>query len=209
MTRVAWALLVAAPLSWAGDGVIFYSKSFPGSKPAYMEIEIQPDGRAQYKESAGDEAPVKFQLLPDEVKTIQELAGKLEFFQRNLESGLPVARMGEKTYRWTDAANSTVRHETKYNYTQDLDAQALQDWFERMTETVNLFYELDRTVRFEPLGVNKALLQLESAWDRKRLIGWELYTPLLNRVVKNDRYLNMDRERAGRLKAVFEEARAK
>lgn len=206
MTRLAWALALCSAFASAQEGVIFYSKSFPGSKPAYLEIEIQPDGQAQYKESAEDDLPIKFKLLPEELKTIHELASKLDHFNRNLESGLAVAKMGEKTYRWT---KDKERFESKFNYSQDLDAQALQDWFEKMTETVNLFYDLDRTVRFEPLGVNKAMLHLESAWDRKRLIGWEIFAPLLNRVIKNDRYLNMDRERAARLKATFEEARQK
>ncbi len=209
MQRLAWAILLCAAWGWAGEGLLFYSKSFPGSKPAYLEITIHPDGQAEYKESADDALPVKFKLQPEELKTIQELLGKLDYFKRPLESGLPVAKMGEKTFRWTSGHDGKDRFESKFNYTQDLDAQALQDWFEKMTETVNLFYELDRTVRFEPLGVNRSLLLVESAWDRKRLIGWELYAPLLNRIVKNDRYLNMDRERAGRLKAMFEEARAK
>jgi hypothetical protein len=204
MLQILLFLLACAPMMAEQDGVLFYSKSFPGSKPAYMEIEIRPSGEAQYKESTTDDLPVKFRLQDSEKEAIFALAGKLGHFSRPLESGLPVAKMGEKTYRWT--AGDKVQ-ETKFNYSHDLDAQALQDWFEKMTETVNLFYDLDRTVRFEPLGVNRVLLLVEAAWDRKRLIGWELYYPLLNRVIKNDRYLNMDRERATRLKAIFEEAR--
>jgi autonomous glycyl radical cofactor GrcA len=206
MHRLLQALVCATILAQADDGIVFYSKSFPGSKPEYMEIEIQATGEAQYKESAADDLPVKFKLLDEERTAIYALVEKLEFFQRKLESGLPVAKMGEKTYRYSKDGK---KYEVKFNYSQDLDAQALQDWFEKMTETVNLFYDLDRTVRFEPLGVNRALLLLESAWDRKRLIGIELYYPLLNRVIKNDRYLNMDRERAGRLKTAFEESRKK
>jgi hypothetical protein len=72
---------------------------------------------------------------------------------------------------------------------------------------VNLFFELDRTARFEPLGVDKALLRIEAAWDKKRLVSWEIFYPMMNRVIKNDRYLNMARERAGRLKELFEGAR--
>ncbi|MDX2267625.1 MAG: hypothetical protein NW208_05935 [Bryobacter sp.] len=203
-----WRILFLVPLLLVGlqaeEGVIFYSKSFPGSKPAYLEIEVLPTGEARYKESADDELPVKFKLQAAELEAIQTLASKLEYFAKPLESGLPVAKMGEKTYRYT---NGNKKHEAKFNYTQDPDAQALQDWFEKMTETVNHFYDLDRTVRFEPLGVNRTLLQLEAAWDRQRLIGYELYLPLLNRIIKNDRYLNMDRDRAARLKTAFEEAR--
>lgn len=200
---LAFLLLAFLPLV-AQEGVIFYSKNFPGSKPAYLEIEIQPSGEAIYKESADDDQPVKFQLRPEEVKAIWELAGKVDFFKRKLESGLPVARMGEKTYRFTKGAEKA---EVQYNYSQDVDAQALQDWFEKMTETVNLYFDLDRTSRFEPLGVDKALLRIEAAWDRKRLVAFEVYYPLLRKLIKNDRYLNMARERAARLQAAFEQAR--
>lgn len=205
MIPIVWLLLAAWPLA-AQEGTIFYSKSFPKSKPEYMEIVVEATGEAIYKESAEDEQPVKFKLMPDEVKAVWELAGKVNWFERKLESDLPVARMGEKTYRYTNGAK---KNEIKFNYTQDLDGQALQDWFERMTETVNLYFDLERTAKFERLGVDRALLHLEAAWDRKRLLSYELYYPLLNRIIKNDSYLNMARDRAARMKAMFEESRKK
>ncbi len=204
MNRFVW-MLTALPLL-AQEGTIFYSKNFPKSKPEYMEILLQASGEAIYKESAEDDQPVKFKLMPYEVKTVWELAAKVEFFQKKLESGLPVARMGEKSYRYTHGA---VKHEVSFNYSQDLDAQALQDWFEKMVETVNLYFDLERTAKFERLGVDKALLHLEAAWDKNRLVAYELYYPLLNRVIKNDSYLNMARERAARILAMLEEARKK
>lgn len=204
MNRLLW-MLVALPVL-AQEGTIFYSKSFPKSKPEYMEIVLQASGEAIYKESAEDDQPVKFKLMPDEVQAVWGLAAKVDFFQKKLESGLPVARMGEKSYRYT---NGAVKHEVSFNYSQDLDAQALQDWFEKMVETVNLYFDLERTAKFERLGVDKALLHLEAAWDKKRLVAFELYYPLLNRVAKNDSYLNMARERAARMLAMFEEARKK
>ncbi len=205
MMRLVWWLVLVCPLV-AQEGTIFYSKSFPKSKPEYMEIVVEPTGDAIYKESAEDEQPVKFKLMPDEVKAVWGLAEKVGYFSKPLESGLPVARMGEKTYRYTNGERKT---EVKFNYTQDVDGQALQDWFERMTETVNLYFDLERTAKFERLGVDRALLHLEAAWDKKRLLSYELYYPLLNRVIKNDSYLNMARDRAARLKAMFEEARKK
>jgi hypothetical protein len=203
MKYAAWMLLAVALLP-GQDGTLFYSKSFPKSKPEYMEIIVEPTGEAIYKESAEDEQPVKFKLMPEEVKAVWGLVEKLEYFGRQLESGLPVARMGEKTFRYV---KGETKREVKFNYSQDLDAQALQDWFERMTETVNLYFDLERTAKFERLGVDRALLHLEAAWDKKRLVSYELYYPLLNRVIKNDSYLNMARDRAARMKAMFEEAR--
>jgi len=198
-------LLIAGPML-AQEGTIFYSKSFPKSKPEYMEIVVEASGEAIYKESAADDQPVKFKLTDEEVKAVWGLAAKVDWFQRKLESDLPVARMGEKSYRYTHGA---TKHEVKFNYSQDLDAQALQDWFEKMTETVNLYFDLERTAKFERLGVDRALLHLEAAWDKKRLLSFELYYPLLNRVIKNDSYLNMARDRAARIKAMFEESRKK
>jgi hypothetical protein len=203
MLRLLMVLGLVAAILPAWDGSIFYSKSFPGSKPEYLEIELQPNGDAQYKENAEDDRPIKFKLRPEEVEAIFSLAAKLNHFSQPLESGLPVAKMGEKTFRWIGKDKT---HEAKYNYSQNPDATALQEWFERMTETVNLYYDLDRTVRFEPLGVNRALLLLEASWDRKRILAAGLYMPLLDRVIKNNRYLNMDRDRAAKLKTVFEEA---
>ncbi|MFN7545105.1 MAG: hypothetical protein ACK5TN_20190 [Acidobacteriota bacterium] len=203
MKYAVWMLLAVVSLP-GQEGTLFYSKSFPKSKPEYMEIVVEGTGEAIYKESAEDEQPVKFKLTAEEVKAVWGLAEKLEYFSRKLESGLPVARMGEKTFRYT---KGETKQEAKFNYSQDLDAQALQDWFERMTETVNLYFDLERTAKFERLGVDRALLHLEAAWDKKRLLSHELYYPLLNRVIKNDSYLNMARERAARLKALFEEAR--
>ncbi|MBM3761271.1 MAG: hypothetical protein FJW36_13605 [Acidobacteria bacterium] len=203
MIRIVCLLLAVWPLA-GQEGTIFYSKSFPKSKPEYMEIIIEPTGEVIYKESAEDEQPVKFKLMPEEVQAVWALAAKVNWFDKKLESGLPVARMGEKTYRY---AKGETKHETKFNYSQDLDAQALQDWFEKMTETVNLYFDLERTAKFERLGVDRALLHLEAAWDKKRLLSYELYYPLLNRIIKNDSYLNMARDRAARMKAMFEEAR--
>lgn len=206
MTRTGFLTLLFACGLLGQEGTIFYSKNFPKSKPEYMEILLESTGDAIYKESAEDDQPVKFKLLPEEVKAVWDLAAKVNWFQRKLESGLPVARMGEKSYRYT---NGPVKNEISFNYTQDLDAQALQDWFEKMVETVNLYFDLERTAKFERLGVDRALLHLEAAWDKKRLLCFELYYPLLNRIIKNDSYLNMARDRAARMKAMFEEARKK
>ncbi len=76
--------------------------------------------------------------------------------------------MGLKTFRFEDGAE---KHEVQFNYSQDADAQALLDWFERITETEQHFINLDRTVHYDKLGVNDVLLQLQITWDHKRLVA--------------------------------------
>jgi hypothetical protein len=194
------ALILTAVASAADGGAIFYSKHFPGSAPAYASVELQHDGTAVYKESPDDEQPINFKLPPSETNEIFALAGKLDYFKRPLESNLKVANMGEKTLRYE---NGTEKHEVKFNFSLDENAKLLLDVFERITETQQLLFDLERTVKFDKLGVQKSLLQLEAAWDRKRLVGPERFLPLLDRVVKNDSYLNIARDRAAGLASVF------
>jgi hypothetical protein len=190
----------------AADPRIFYSKSFPGSHPAYLEIILERDGKAVYKEAPDDDQPIRFQLKKTEADEIFALAEKVERFKRPLESGLKVANMGAKLFRWEEGA---AKQEVKYNFTQDLDAQALQDWFEKMTETEQHFIALERAVKFDKLGANKAILQFQAAMERNRLVGLEQFLPLLDRVVKNESYLNMARERAGNIAETIRNGKGK
>lgn len=175
---------------------VTYIKSFPGSIPAYVSITVNQDGKTEYREAADDEAPLKFELASAEASQIFALAGKLDYFKRPLESGLKVANMGSKIFRWENGAE---KYETKFNYTQDLDARALHDWFEKITETELNLVTLQRAARFDKLGVYKLLLQLEASNDRKRLVAAAQFLPLLDRIAKNETYLHVARERAASL----------
>lgn len=175
---------------------LLYSKSFPGSVPAFVSVELHKTGQAVYKEAPDDENPVDFKMSAEDTNEIFALVDKLDRFKRPLESNLKVANMGLKTFRFEDGS---AKNEVKYNFSLDEDAKLLQDWFERITETQRLHFDLERTAKFDRLGVNKTLLQIESAYDRKRLVGLDRFLPLLDRVAKNDSYLHMARERAASL----------
>jgi hypothetical protein len=201
-------LLLAAAGLLAADTVpkVLYTKSFPGSVPAYVSVELLKSGQAVYKEAPDDPDPISFKVSPEDTNEIFSLVDKLERFKRPLESNLKVANMGMKTFRFEDGA---TRNEAKFNYSLDADANLLLDWFERMTETQRLHFDLERTAKFDRLGVNKTLLQIEAAYDRKRLIGVDRFLPLLDRVAKNDSYLHMARERAAALADAFRNPKPK
>jgi hypothetical protein len=125
-----------------------------------------------------------------------ELAAQLDHFKRPLESGLKVANMGVKTFRWEDGDAAS---EQKFNYSLDESAKALHDWFEAITETERLFAELKRSARHDKLGVHDALIHVESAWMQKRLTGADQFLPLLDQIAQNEIYLHMARQRAAML----------
>jgi len=199
-----WALaLMVVPLVAAADPPrLFFSKTFPGSTPAYVEISIDRNGNAVYKEAADDDQPLKFQIAESDTDAMFGLADKLGHFNHPLESPLKVAFMGMKTFRFEAGAE---KQEVKFNYSEDLDAAALLDWFERISETEQHVINLARAVRYDKLGVNEALLLVQISLEHKRLVAAQQLLPLLDRVVKNDSYMHMARERAA---AVAEAIRA-
>jgi hypothetical protein len=190
-------LLFAATPLWAADAKITFIKSFPGSVPPYVEITLDKTGAAEYKEDAKDENPMKFQLRPEEASAIFALGDRLDHFSRPLESGLKVANMGAKTFRYDPGDGAS--HEVKFNYSEDPEAKTLLDWFERIAETERDLIDLERAVRFDKLGVHDAILRIEVTRDQKRLVAEQQFLPMLDRVVKNESYLHMARERAAAL----------
>jgi len=196
--------VLAAAMAMAAPRIV-YIKSFPGSVPAYVQIGVEPSGEVSYRE-APDDDPEMFKLDPQSTATLFDLAGRLDHFSHPIESGLKVANMGEKTFRWEDGDK---KNEVKFNYSLDDNARALYDWFERITESERLLVDLRRAVRHDKLGVNDAVLNIQAEWDRKRLAGPDQFLPLLDQVAKNDIYMHIARERAAELAEAIRAARPK
>jgi len=174
---------------------IVFIKSFPGSDPAYVEISIERNGAVGYKESADDD-PETFQLDAASTETFFDLAGKLDHFDHPVESGLKVANMDAKTFRWENGAE---QHEVKFNYSLDESAKLLWDSFERITESERLLMGLRRAMRHDRLGVNDAVVAIQESWNRRRLAGAEQFLPLLDQIAGNDVFMHMSRERAAEI----------
>ena len=194
-------ILLAAALAGgslqAGEGPeLFYSKTFQGSMPPYVQITLDKTGQVEYREAAEDDSPHKYKLTEAETTEVFGLAEKLGYFKTPVESDLKVAFMGKKVFRYQ---NGTEKHEVEFNYSEDLNAKALWEWFERMTESAQHRVELERTAKYDKLGVFKALTLLGSALERKRLVGLEQYLPMLDRIIKNESYMHTARVRASEI----------
>ena len=184
-------------------GRLEFTKVFPQSEPAYVGITVESSGAAVFKTDTQDEQPVKFQLTGAETAELFALANKVDLSQK-LEAPVKVAFMGTKTIRYE---NDGKISQQVYNYTDNPDARLLADWFERISETELCFIDLEKSVKYEKIGVNQSLLGLQSAWERKRLVAPQQFLPLLDRVVKSDSYLQMARKRAEALADTFREVK--
>jgi hypothetical protein len=198
----SWLLSAGCLLAQATPQLIF-TKSFPGSIPAYESIVIDSTGAFAYSESATDPKPLqKAKLKEEDTAELFVLARKLEYFKSPIESGLKVANTGKKTFRYVDEAGKSS--ETTFNFSLNESAKALLDRLEQITASERAYLDLDRSVHFDPLGVNDSLAEIEALWVRKQLAAPEQFIPLFNRIVKHETFMHLVRDRAARLKDEFQ-----
>ena len=73
------------------------------------------------------------------------------------------------------------------------------DWFERMSESAQARLDLEKSAKYDRLGLDKTLRQMLVAMDRKRLVGLEQYLPLLDRITNNESYMHTARAKAAEM----------
>jgi hypothetical protein len=204
MKGVRWICLLlwtaAAFGAGAGDARLFFSRTFPGSAPPYLEVRLEKTGDAEYREAPDEELPLKFKLSDEETAAVFGLAEKLDYFRHPLESPAKVAFMGTKLLRYESGDGaSAMKSEVKFNYSEDVSAQVLLDWFERMAESAELRIDLERAAKYDHLGVMHALETLEGAMESRRLVGAAQFLPMLDRITNNETYMHTARTLAAEL----------
>ncbi len=188
--------LLMAASCWADAPRIVFTKAFPGSTPAFVQITLERTGDAIYTEDPKDENPLIFKLTEADTTAIFDLADRLDHFGKALESGLKVAFMGAKTFRYE---GDGAPKEAKFNYSEDLEAKAILDWFERISETERAYIDLERAVRFDKLGTHDSILRIETVRNQKRLVAEQQFLPFLDRITKSEAFMNIARTRAANL----------
>jgi hypothetical protein len=69
------SILLFASVLFAGDDPrLFYSRSFPGSVPAYFEVKLEQNGDTEYREAPDEDNPLKFHLTEAEAHEVFGLA---------------------------------------------------------------------------------------------------------------------------------------
>lgn len=184
-------LALAAATGWAEE--LYFSRDFPGSGPAYFDVTLRADGAGGYRE-APDEEPLDMSVDPETIAMLWGHVRALDTFARNVASERKVAFTGNKILRFT--SDDGKQSESKFVYTEDPDAQALVSWFMKAGETARHRINLERAVRFDRLGVNDALLSLQSSMDRERVVAPEQLVPVLTQIVEQKRILHLARSRA-------------
>jgi hypothetical protein len=202
----ASAFLILALLTCAADfaraaspgdaPTVTYRKIFKSSYPEFVEIKVSQNGAGTYDIRQLDEQsePVKFEMNASLGQRIFDLAGKLHNFQGiKLDLHRRIANLGEKTFTYTSGSES---HEVKFNYTLDESATQLLNIFEGLARQESDLSNLLRTMRYDHLGVNDAVMQIETDYNNKQFPEPERLLGALDQVSADDKFIDIARQRA-------------
>lgn len=185
----------SAPANPAG-AVITFRKVFKTSYPEFVEIRLSGDGTGTYDIRDLDEeaSPQPLEVGPPLAQRVFTLAAKLHNFQGiDLDVHRRIANLGEKTLRYEKQGES---HQITFNYTIDDSATQLVNIFEGITRQQLDLSNLLRVMRYDRLGVNDSLAQLETDYNSKLLPEPEKLLPALDQIAGDDKFLDLARNRA-------------
>ncbi len=182
---------MAAVAAGAQD-VIHFERDFPGAVPGRFEVQLSAGGEAVYAEDGGD--PLTLAVGTEAAAEVFKLAAELDYFSKPLASSRRVASTGRKVLRYE--SGGTVRGEAEFDYSEDPRAREAASWFVKLSETHHHLQRLERAYRFDRLGVNEAMVRLETAYERDRIVAPQLLEPVLRRIATNDRIMRLARARA-------------
>lgn len=193
------AFLAASLCAVAADVErLFFSRDQLGGAPPYFDVTVDVDGHVVYRTSTDDELPVEFEAPSSDISRLFEMSEQLEYFAVPLSPAKRTPpQSGDKTLRHTTADGTT--HEVQFVYSPDERVQELVVWFSKVAETESQFIDLERSLQFDRLGVNKVVLRLHAEFNKGRVVAPRQFLPLLEKVSKDLKILHLARSRAAGL----------
>jgi hypothetical protein len=174
-----------------------FRRVFKDSSPEFIEVTVREDSDlASYEIRQLDENPgaSPFQVGASLRTKMFELTAQLNHFQgQDLDVHRKIAYLGEKTFHWDCGAE--VR-ETKFNYTLNPAATRLLQIFEGLARQQEHADQISRRMKYDRLGVNDALLQFESDFNRSLLPEPKRLLPMLEQIADDPKFVDIARQRA-------------
>ena len=196
------ALIAASARSTPGDeATITYLKVFKSSYPEYTEIKISQSGAATYdiRQLSDASTPQPAQISAPLVARIFDLAAKLHDFDGiDIEMHHRIANLGQKTFTYQRGAET---HSVSFNYTLNEPASQLLAIFDDLARQQTDLSDLQRTMRYDRLGVNDILMQVEKDYDNRLFLQPDQFLPALDQLGADTHFVDIARARARNLAA--------
>jgi len=183
---------------------VTFTFDWPSLEPHRYIIAVDSSGNAAYQswtadstaEPSGADDPylLKVTVSPTARDRIFALARQLKYFNGDFEYHKHrVAATGDKTLAYADPDR---QHETRYNWSENPDIDELTALFQGMSTTLESGRRLERLRRFERLGLDEELKNLEHAAVEHRATELQAIAPILVQLAEDPAVLNIARQRA-------------
>jgi hypothetical protein len=180
-----------------GSSVFTYRRIFKSSTPEFIEIKIRDDsdtGSYEIRQLDEDPGATPFEISHSLRAKIFEMSAQLNHFKGlDLDVHRKIANLGEKTFRWEQGSEA---YEVKFNYTINPVATQLLQICEGLARQQELVDLLQRRMKYDRLGVNDALLELEADISKGVLPEPQRLLPLLDQISEDSRFVEIARQRA-------------
>jgi hypothetical protein len=189
------------------DATITYRKVFKSSYPEFTEIKIGQSGSATYdvRQLSDTASPQAAQIAAPLVARIFDLAAKLHNFDGiDIEMHHRIANLGQKTFTYEHGAET---HSVTFNYTLNEPAAQLLSIFDDLARQQTDLSDLERTMRYDRLGVNDVLQQVEKDYDNGLFLQPQQFLPALDQLASDTHFIDIARERARTLAARIRSSR--
>ena len=165
-----------------------------GGSAVYRSWTTDPEGEAS---SADDPYLRKFALQAATRDRIFTLARQLGYFNGDFEFHKHrVAATGDKTLAYADRER---RYETRYNWSEDAGISELTTLFEGISASIESGHRLERLYRFERLGLDEELKNLERLVADHQATELQIIAPILDQLASDPSVINLARQRARHL----------
>jgi len=182
---------------------VTFELTWKAANPQWFQIAIDSTGSGSYQsqahtetnETPGDPYVLKFTASQKLLKQVFDDAKELNYFKSGLKYGGKenIANTGDKSLSYTAEGKTT---KAAFNFSPNPKAQELTKLFQQMSSTFELGRQLEYALRFDRLGVDQRLKQLESLERDRALPGLQVLVPTLERVLNDPTSMNISRQRA-------------
>lgn len=193
--------------------VVTFEFEMPGAVPPHYALTVEAGGASAYRSdqaptsgtkptaSSDGETPyfLKFDISAATATKIFQLAKDLNFFRGDFEyHGGRVANMGAKTLTFKDGKQE---NSFTYNFTQNQQLQQLTSLMQGISASLEYRRQLEQLYRYEKLGLDEKLKQMESDANRGYLAELQVDEPILRKIAEDPTIMNISRRRAQKLLA--------
>jgi hypothetical protein len=178
-----------------------WSQGIPWQK---YTIEVDSDGKSHFNGTPGadetrDTDPYQqdFTMSAANRQKVFDLAQKLNYFRGDVDSHLKhIAQTGKKTLQYQ---SPQVQGAATYNWSQNPDVEELTRLFQGIANTLDYGRKLAFQYRFDKLGMDKRLKELEGMATDHTAEELAVIAPILRKIANDPNMMNISRQTARNL----------